>query len=184
MKKIVAVVFVVMVLVWTAGVQNATAAYMNPVSFYVVDDITGSGDDLVTLSFDYFNWTPSVALQLSTDITDNNSWVNVSSSSTTIAANSWQQVWLRLDLGSGSYDTGGDVVFSGLEANSGLYNAVQVVWGQYTVPGGSTTFDINISSIVANDDDNVAAVPIPPSAAMLFFGLLGLFGVRRMRRDS
>ncbi len=29
-----------------------------------------------------------------------------------------------------------------------------------------------------------SVVPIPPSAIMLFSGILGLFGVRRMRRDG
>ncbi len=179
MKKILVMAFAMMLVVWVAGVQNAAAAFMDPVTFYVVDDNTGSDDDSVTLSFDYTNWTPGVALQLSTD---NSSWTTVGGSYA-VGANDWQQVWLRVDLGSGFYDTDGNVEFSGLEVNSGLYNAVQVVWDQYSVSGGPT-FDISINTIVANDDDNVGAVPIPPSAFMLFSGILGLFGVRRMRRDG
>ncbi len=181
MKKILVMAFAALLLVWVAGVQNAAAAYMDPVTFYVVDDDSGSNDDSVTLSFNYTSWQPGAQLQISTDITDLNSWANAGAS-VTIAASNWQQVWLRV-TGGMINDTDGDVVFSGLEANSGLYNAVQVVWAHYTLPGGST-FDINVSTIVANDDDNVGAVPVPPSAIMLFTGLLGLVGVRRMRRDS
>ena len=40
------------------------------------------------------------------------------------------------------------------------------------------------SSSVIQIDAVPSAVPIPPSAIMLFSGILGLFGVRRMRRDG
>jgi len=50
---------------------------------------------------------------------------------------------------------------------------------QFLVPVGASC-----SSQVYSGDVTNSNVPIPPSAAMLFFGLLGLFGVRRMRRDS
>ena len=89
MKKILVMAFAMMLVVWVAGVQNAAAAFMDPVTFYVVDDNTGSDDDSVTLSFDYTNWTPGVALQLSTD---NSSWTTVGGSYA-VGANDWQQVW-------------------------------------------------------------------------------------------
>jgi hypothetical protein len=50
---------------------------------------------------------------------------------------------------------------------------------QFIVPVGA-----DCSSQVYSGDVTNSRVPIPPSAAMLFFGLLGFVGVRRMRRDS
>ncbi len=65
MKKILVMAFAVM-LVWVAGVQNAAAALMDPVTFYVVDDNTGSPNDFVTLSFMCNSWQGSATLQIST----------------------------------------------------------------------------------------------------------------------
>ncbi len=171
MKRIIAVIVLALVMIWGVGVQKADAGYMNPVTFYVVDDDTGSNDDSVTLNFSYVSWG-SVTLQYSLD---NSNWSNVGTS-VSVAASNWQQVWLRLDLGSGFYDTDGDVTLLGLEQNSGLYNAVQVAWGG--APGQN---DLNISIGVANDDDNIGAVPIPGAVWLLGSGLLGLVGIRRRK---
>ena len=50
---------------------------------------------------------------------------------------------------------------------------------QFIVPAGQTC-----SSHVYSGDVTNSSVPVPPAAIMLFSGILGLFGVRRIRRDS
>ncbi|MBN2808381.1 MAG: VPLPA-CTERM sorting domain-containing protein [Deltaproteobacteria bacterium] len=93
-------------------------------------------------------------------------------------------MWLRLDLGSGSvgvYDTGGDVTLLGLEENSGLYNAVNIVWNEIQSPEYGN-LSLNISVGVANDDDNIGAVPIPGAIWLLGSGLLGMVGMRRRKK--
>ena len=171
MKRIITVIVLALMMIWGVGVQKVDAGYMDPVTFFVVDDDTGSNDDSVTLNFSYISWG-SAQLQYSLD---NSAWTDVMSE-VTVAASNWQQVWLRLDLASG-YDTDGDVTLLGLEQNSGLYNAVQVVWGM--VPGQNSYLNVSIG--VANDDDNIGAVPIPGAVWLLGSGLLGLVGIRRRK---
>ncbi len=179
MKKILTVMALAIVLVWGFGVKGASATYMDPVSFYVVDDDTGSNDDSVTLSFAVNN-SQGGTLQYSTD---NVSWITVTGGTTgPIAASNWQQVWMRIDNGSGSYDTDGEVTFLGEETNSGLYNSVNVIWDTIKLPNFSV--DVDIYNYVANDDDNVAPVPIPAAAWLLGSGLFGLVGVRRRMKKS
>ncbi len=177
MKRIVLVAGLMMLLLLGGAVRQANATWMDPVTFYVVDDDTGSNDDSVTLSFSYGAWVDNVKLQYSLD---NNSWSDAGTSMT-VAASNWRQVWLRLaNNGDGSvFATGGDVTFSGLESNSGLYNSVSVTWSEITLPGG-LTIGTDISVGTANDDDNIGAVPVPAAIWLLGSGLLGL-GIFRRR---
>ncbi|MBN2808382.1 MAG: hypothetical protein JXR80_02690 [Deltaproteobacteria bacterium] len=93
MKKIIAAVILALVVVWGAGIRTAGAVYMDPVTFFAVDDDTGSNDDSVTLDFSYTNWGGSVKLQYSLD---NASWTTVGNDITVNAGN-WQScgcVWI------------------------------------------------------------------------------------------
>lgn len=55
--------------------------------------------------------------------------------------------------------------------------------GVYTVSWDNVGAQQSSSSLI-QIDAVPSAVPVPPSAIMLFSGILGLFGVRRMRRDG
>ena len=185
MKRIVLVAGLMVLLLLGGAVRQVNATWMDPVTFYVVDDDTGSNDDSVTLSFDYYNWGNDVKLQYSLD---NSSWSNVSNGSMSVntGTDNWQQVWLRLaDDDGNSVDTDGDVTFSSLESNSGLYNSVSVVWSQVDIQNYGT-IDINISVGTANDDDNIGvvpAVPVPAAIWLLGSGLLGLAVFRRRPKE-
>jgi len=84
--------------------------------------------------------------------------------------NTFQLAWCPFEIPTGATS---DVWYlnTGYVGNDGVYS---VLWGN-PAPGSSSIIQI---------DAVPSAVPIPPSAIMLFSGILGLFGVGRMRRDS
>lgn len=169
MKKFLMVMALAMMLVWGVGIQGASAGYMDPVAFYVVDDNTDpvGGDDSVTMSFSNFN-IGSATLQYSLDNTAG-SWTDVNGSFT-VKASDWTKVYMRLNyLTAAQPDTSGDVTFDSPEGD--LYNTVFIEWDQ----GGS--FLLSVGS--ADSDDNVAPVPLPAAAWLLGSGLFGLIGIRR-----
>ena len=183
MKKILVMAFAVMLLVLVgASAQASFVQIMNPVSIWAVDCYDagngGAGQDgevvLAALTFS----TGSSTLQYSLNQTV---WNLFDDNGTTISMTSCKdEVFFRLNDGSDDYDYSATLTFMGSPgACCGLpvYNSVTMNWGD-----SGTTKLVFMST--SGGCDKLAPVPIPPSAAMLFFGLLGLFGVRRMRRDS
>ncbi|MCK4807810.1 MAG: hypothetical protein KAT09_09190, partial [Candidatus Aegiribacteria sp.] len=149
MKKIIAAIVLALVIVWGVGIQQADAGYMDPVSFFVVDDNDDpapAGDDSVTLSITNIN-IGGASLQYSLD---NIAWANTGASFTVLTGpGDWKKVYMRLLFADTTTDTGGIVTFSGPEGD--LFNAVFIKWNP----------SISLSIAVAEGDDNVAPVPIP-----------------------
>jgi len=183
MKKMVVMAFAAMLLVWAAGSAQANFIQsLDPVSIWAVDCFDASSgspgqDGKVILAAGSINGT----LAYSLNQTD---WVNFSGGTAEISnMNSCkEEVFLHFtDISGAVYDSG-TLTFIGDPGSCcslPVYNMVSIDWAS----GAETTLSF-LSTSASGGCDKLAPVPVPPSAIMLFSGLLGLVGVRRMRKDS
>ena len=207
MKKILVMAFAVMLLVLVAS--SAQAAFLpgdnfsqglqDPVSFWAVDDMDENNphDYKAVLNIDAIDvgcgynlqyryadlgWVDAVTTSgytvTSIDIFTNKSENDSANHSLYGDALYKEMVWFRLYKSDTDTKTSASLLFKTYEEDEyglNLFDGLDIDWNCGT---------IRLDIVASGDSDNLAPVPIPPSAAMLFFGLLGLFGVRRMRRDS
>ncbi len=154
-------------------VSGAMASYMDPVSVWVVD------------CYDAASGAPGQDGMVSFDVTNlgagtlqyrygGQSWVDATGNVSISGMSSCKEkVFFRLN----GNDYGADLTFSGASASCcdvPTYSTVIMNWD-------ASNPDVKI--LATNNCDKFAPVPIPGSAIILFTGLLGLFGVRRIRRD-
>jgi len=179
MRKILVMAFAVMMLVWTAGSAQAT--------FWVPDDGNANYPNYTVLSFDMNTIGGSEILGMFDDsVTVANgtftsgqylSLLPSSSTSVTVAFTYTGSAWTATS-GGDSISLGGSNVFQlGFFDGSDWMTDISYV-------GGNSVYTISFDYDDYATQADANPVPIPPSAIMLFSGILGLFGVRRMRRDS
>ena len=184
MKKILVMAFAVMMLVWVAGSAQANFTQsLNPVSIWAVDcfdALSGSAgqDGEVILAAGSVGGTLQYSL-------DQITWAGFNADGTaTISGMDTckEEVFLQFKDTSGVLYNSGTLTFIGDPGSCcslPVYSAVLIEWDT------NLSTDLSFLSTSASGGcDKLAPVPIPPSAAMLFFGFLGLVGVRRMRRDG
>jgi len=173
MKKILVVTALALVMVWGVGVQRAAAGYMDDVSFFAVDDISdpvgGNGSvTLTNLMINYYGTDPAT-LEYSVD--QSNWFVAGDSFTVNPVSGGVEQVYLRLNCGTDMVTSG---VITFLSPEGDLFNGLKVDW--------SNQIDMTIT--IADNDDNVAPVPIPAAVWLLGSGLFGLIGVRRRSMEK
>jgi len=181
MKKVFMVLFVFAMVTGIGTVAQASLIQNNlsPVRFFVVDDNSdpnpGVGDDSVTLTITG-NLPTDWHLQYSPDGTSS-SWT-APGSSLTIATGTddWELAYFSITDGSNTVNIA-DLEFVSPEGD--LWNSVLVFWDGYKDYG-------SFEFMVADNDDNIAQVPIPASALLLGSGIVGLiaFGQRMRKRRS
>jgi len=176
MKKIVSIM-IMAALFCFSGIAAARADFIQPlneIAFWVYDDAVHDG--MVTL--DITSYGGAGALQFKTIGTNWTAFGSSQDIATTggTGGDDFELVWFRLG---DPVDTDGVLTFQGSPEKTvnglDLYNSVIINWSD-------TTFSLSFAT--PNDNDNVAPVPVPPSALMFFSGLLGLCGLRRFGRRS
>jgi len=185
MKKILVMAFAAMLLVLVGGSAQASLIQsldMDTVSIWAVDCYNGSGpgqDNSVVLDSNFYG--QGATLQYN----DGEGWIPVAANGT-ISLNMIEckkEVFFRLaeNPGNVTYDYSAALTFSGGSDSQccslDVYNSVFMDWG-------GDVGQVELTFISTKGCDKVAPVPVPPSAIMLFSGLLGLVGVRRVRKDS
>ena len=178
MRKVLAAMMAAMILLCAS---SAMAAFMDPVSIWAVDcfdaDSGSAGQDgyVILAAAGSSNGT----LEYSLNQTD---WYGFSVTGTSMIlgmSSCKEEVLLHFEDTSGVVYDSGTLTFigdPGACCSLPVYNAVTIDWGS-----GVTELSFLSTS---NGCDKLAPVPIPAAAIMLFFVILGLFGVRRMWQDS
>ena len=183
MKKIVAVVFVVMVMMMMVVGASAQA------TFWVPDDGNTNYPNYTIFypsgSFDMNSIDGSEKLGLFDNAVDVTASTTPSylpllpstSTSVTVAFAYSGSSWTASSEGNTILLGDSNIFQLGFYDGSNWMTDISYVGGNSVY-----TMSFDADNYVTQADAN--PVPIPPSAAMLFFGFLGLVGVRRMRRDS